>query len=194
MHIPEDDNILKRIRSGDKQLVNASLRDLYKLHFPFIASYVKKNNGTEESAADVFQDALIAFYKNALTDDFKLSCTIKTYLFSISRNLWLKQLRKAKREVALSEENIEVPIEESGLSILYENEREAAIAKLMGSLDPSCREVLKLYYFDRLKMKEIARILNLSNEQVAKNKKSACMKKLRSLVDRYPALKSIIRE
>ena len=42
------------------------------------------------------------------------------------------------------------------------------------------------FYYDRLRVKEIVERMGFSNEQVAKNTKSKCMKKLRELVEKEP--------
>ena len=45
-----------------------------------------------------------------------------------------------------------------------------------------CCSVLTLYYWDRKCMDEIATIMNYSNGDVAKNRKSLCIKELRRRV------------
>lgn len=53
------------------------------------------------------------------------------------------------------------------------------VVKEMG--DP-CKTVLNLYYWQRKSMREIAILMNYQNEQVAKNRKSKCMKTLKELL------------
>ena len=65
--------------------------------------------------------------------------------------------------------------------------------KLLESLGKDCKRVLVLYYYERLKMKEIAGIMNFANDQVAKNKKSSCLKKLKSIVSESPRMKDILK-
>ena len=42
-------------------------------------------------------------------------------------------------------------------------------------------KILKFFYYDKLSMKKIMAALNLASEQVAKNKKMKCLKRLRKL-------------
>jgi len=64
---------------------------------------------------------------------------------------------------------------------------------LLESLGGNCKRILVLYYFDRLKMKEIAEVMNFANDQVAKNKKSSCLKKLKAKISESPRLKDILK-
>lgn len=181
-HLLTNEKILSSLRSGDKVLVNQGFTALYQTCYDVVESFIEKNSGTKEQAADIFQDALIVFYGKVRDDNFELSCAVKTYIFSISRNLWLKELRKNKRYVTLNTDQDHIAIKEDSLDVLYQTEKEQQIANLIGQLDEGCQQILKLYYFDRLKMKKIAEIMNLSSDQVAKNKKSSCLKKLRNLL------------
>lgn len=181
-HLLTDEKILTHLRSGDKVLVNQGFTVLYETCYDIVESFIEKNNGTKAQVADIFQDALIVFYGKVREGDFTLTCAIKTYVFSICRNLWLKELRKNKRYVTLNTDQDHIAIKEDSLAVLYQTEKEQQIANLIGQLDEGCQQILKLYYFDRLKMKKIAEILNLSSDQVAKNKKSSCLKKLRNLL------------
>ena len=58
---------------------------------------VLKNNGTEEEAQDIYQDALIVFWEKVVKDELTLTAKISTYLYSICYNLWLKELDRKRR-------------------------------------------------------------------------------------------------
>src|ERR1700741_4892628 len=55
------------------------------------------NNGTSDDAKDIFQEAMIVLYEKARSGTFELSCQIKTYVYSVSRRLWLKRLQQVNR-------------------------------------------------------------------------------------------------
>ncbi len=170
-----------------------ALKQLYARIYPTIKSYIHKNNGSDEDAADIFQDAIIVFYEKVQSNQFRLSSSIRTYLYSVCKHLWLNKLRAQKKVVSLSKESEFISIDPLGSAILGSNERNEYLMNLLASLGKNCKRILILYYYDRLKMKEIAELMNFANDQVAKNKKSSCLKKLKSIVSESPRLKDILK-
>ena len=57
-----DEDILERIRKGDERAIDF----LYKKHYRMMVNMIIKNNGSEEEAKDIFQEALIVFWKKAI--------------------------------------------------------------------------------------------------------------------------------
>jgi len=53
-----DKAILEAIRNGE----DGVLMHLYKQVLPKIKNYILKNNGSEDDAKDIFQDAVVIFY------------------------------------------------------------------------------------------------------------------------------------
>lgn len=188
-----DEVLLAGLGTGNKIERDRLLRYLYTQHFPYIAAFITKNNGSDADAADIFQDAIIVFYEKVRLGDLSLNCAIRTYLYSVCRNLWMNRLRVKKRMVKIDELTNAIPIEPESLAIIQANERQEVIIKLMESLGPDCKKVLTLFYFDRLRMKEIAQQMSFANEQVAKNKKATCMKRIKALVLKAPVLKDILK-
>ena len=156
---------------------------MYKEYRGVIQNVVLKNNGDQQDAEDIFQDGIIVLYNQAKKPNFELNCAVKTYLYSICRNLWLKKLRKFNRVVELTDSiKQHVTIEESQLKTLEVTEEKEILAGYLDQLSEGCHKILKYFYFEKKKMAEIADLMDLANEQGAKNKKSMCMKKLRSLM------------
>lgn len=173
--------IIDELRSEDHYIRDKALRLIYKSMYPSIKNFILNNNGNYEDAADIFQDAIIVFYDKVRTLDFELNCTIKTYLYSVSKYMWLNKLKVNKRTVSFEEKLNEIeimPIEVESLEI---SDQQSEVIKMIEKLGSKCKDVLTYYYFDRLKMKQIAVKMNFSNEQVAKNKKSSCLKKLKEM-------------
>ncbi len=188
-----DEQILSGLTSEDKNRRNQMLKVLYTQHFSFIANFISKNNGTSADAADIFQDALIVFYEKAKTGNFTLNCTIRTFIYSICKNLWLNRLRNHKKQTTINDEISTIAIEPESLDVINTKERQKVIMQLIEKLGSDCQKVLTLYYFDRLRMKEIAEQMNFASEQVAKNKKAKCMQKLRAMILDSPRLKDILK-
>lgn len=106
--------LLEQMRNED----NTSFQRLYAAHFPNLAAYIRRNSGTYEDAEDVFQEAIVVVLNNVRNPDFELTSSLKTYLFAISRNIWLKRLRENKQRVVL---DFEVDILEAQLPSIEDN-------------------------------------------------------------------------
>lgn len=169
-----------------------ALKQLYIQLYPIIKSFIIKNNGTEEDAADIFQDGIIVFYEKVRLNQFQLTSSIRTYVYSVCKHLWLNKLRAQKKLTSLTEESESMTVEPLSLNIIGTKEKNAYLIKLLDSLGENCKQVLLYYYYDRLKMRQIADRMNFANEQVAKNKKSSCLKKLKSLVSNSAHIKDML--
>ena len=168
------------------------MRYLYRRYYRMIEQLILKNNGSAEAAADIFQDGLVVFYRKVREPNFRMTSAMGTFLYAICRNLWLMQLRKRKRETALTEVHEDtVAIGDDVFDYLQDTERSQWVADALGQLKEDCRQVLVYFYFDRLKMSEIMERMGYQSEQVAKNKKSRCMKRLRELVLAKPEAKEL---
>lgn len=163
---------------GLKKGADTAFRKMYVLHFNMIRYLVIKNSGREEDAADVFQDALLVLYEKLNQPDFVLTSSLKTFLYSVCRNLWLKRLEKSRRESFTDFEEYEPAAEEE-----EENDRSEEKAKLrrhLAALGEQCRKVLTLFYYFKKNMEEIAAELGYTNADNAKNQKYKCLQRLKA--------------
>ena len=179
-----DEEILINIRSFDRNRNDKAFLAIYKLCQDMVYSYILRNSGNEVEAEDIFQDGIIILYNQVKGKDIELTSKLSTYVFSICRNLWLKRLRKLKRHVTIEAEDVEnISIDGSILETIEESEQSSEVARLLNQLNEGCRKIILMYYYEKMKMNEISEILKFSSPQVAKNKKSGCMKKLRELAE-----------
>lgn len=171
----KDSEILEKISKGDEQ----ALDYLYKKYYRMMTNIVLKNNGTEDEAKDVYQEALLAFWQKAISGKLVLTSKISTFLYSICMNQWRKELERKSR---LSSE--EVDSEE--YQTHDAEERYKVVMQCISELGDTCKKILTYYYFDGLNMTDIAEKLNFANTDTAKTKKYKCKKKLDSLIkERY---------
>src|SRR5688572_1434850 len=87
-----DVQLLEQLKTGD----SASFQLLYKFYFPSVASYIKQNTGSKQDAEDIFQEAILVLLQKVRQPDFVLTSALKTYLYAVAKNLWLKRLRERK--------------------------------------------------------------------------------------------------
>lgn len=179
------------IRNGDSLV----LSQLYKMHYPRIASMVKSNSGSEDDARDLFQDAIMVLYTKSKNPDFNLSSSIYTFLYSVSRNLWLKKLRKLKGQGITIREDVELrdeSIESEQEELLLEARRQL-FRKKFRDLGDGCQDLLKLSMAGK-KIPEIVATLNLSSELYARQKKFKCKNQLTKLVQSAPEYHSLMQD
>src|SRR5690606_31067927 len=95
-----DDQFIAGLRSGDGEVLNA----LYKKYYNIVLKFIVNNSGSDEAAQDIYQETIIVLYENAQNPDFSLQCQLQTYIYSVAKRLWLKQLRKSGKLVLLKED------------------------------------------------------------------------------------------
>lgn len=166
-----DSEILSSIKKGDE----TALDYLYKKNYRMMTKMIINNSGTEDEAKDVYQEALIVFWQKSMGKDFVLTSKISTYLYSICKNLWRKELERKSR---FSDE------EKDGQEINnWEKEEKIRIVnECINQLGDTCRKILYYYYFDGLSMNDIAQKLGFANSDTAKTKKYKCKKDLDELI------------
>ena len=167
----KDSEILRRISRGDERVLD----HLYKKHYRMMTRIVLSNNGTEEEAKDVYQEALLAFWQKAVKGELVLTSKISTYLYSICLNQWRKELDRKSR---LSSEKVEGELYQQHDA----DERLKIVLQCIEELGDVCKKVLTYYYFDGMNMQEIAKKMKFANTDTAKTKKYKCKKKLDSLI------------
>ena len=167
----KDSEILERISRGDERMLD----HLYKKYYRMMTKIVLSNNGTEDEAKDVYQEALLAFWQKAASGKLVLTSKISTYLYSICLNQWRKELDRKSR---LSSEAVDGEEHQKH----DDKERLKIVMDCIGQLGDVCKKVLTYYYFDGLGMPDIAKKMNFANTDTAKTKKYKCKKKLDSLI------------
>ncbi|MBX7150888.1 sigma-70 family RNA polymerase sigma factor [bacterium] len=177
--VESDQKIIERIRQGDEKV----LVHLYHNNIMMVRKYILDNNGREEDAQDMLQDALIVLWENVAHGDFDLTSKISTYVYSVVRNKWLREINKRKigKTGAIDDHPLEAETIDALKSIINKEEYKVVL-ECIQQLGPTCKKVLTLFYLEEKGMEEIARALNFSNTDVAKAKKWQCKKELESLV------------
>ncbi len=166
-----DQEILERIKKGDE----SALDFLYKKNYKMMVNMIIKNNGTEEEAKDIYQDALLAFWQKAASGKLEMTSKISTFIYSICQNLWRKELDRKSR---LRNEQKDGIVSDS----FDVQERSKIINQCIGELGETCKKILYYFYFDDLSMDEIAEKLGFANADTAKTKKYKCKKELDKLI------------
>lgn len=170
--------VLKAIGNNEKAAIEA----VYKENFSLIQHFVVSNNGSEDDARDVFQEAMMVLYEKSRNPDFELTCQIKTYLYSVSRRLWLKKLQQSRR-IESQVENFDrvVPVEEDLEEHEKLNQQYLIMRTAMGKIGEPCKSLIEAFYVHRKNMHEIAGYFGYTNADNAKNQKYKCLVRLKKL-------------
>jgi len=170
--------LLEGLARSDKKAIEIIYRENYNM----VQSLIINNSGSTDDAKDIFQEAMIVLYEKVRSGTFELNCLIKTYVYSVSRRLWLKRLQQMNRYVPAIE-NLQdtVPVEEE----VEENERInsefQAMEKAISSLGEPCKSLLEAYYLEKKSMQEIALFFGYTNAENAKNQKYKCLVRLKKI-------------
>lgn len=153
-------------------------RELYEDCFPKIISHIKANSGNKADAEDIFQQALLVLI--CKYSSFKISGynELNGLVFGISKKLWLQRLAEINRSKA-SAEAINADLfylpGKSEQPDIYQELKQAR-----SKLGTACKNLLDLYYFEKLSWEEISFKLGYKNAASAKNQKYKCLNKLRN--------------
>ncbi len=171
-------SLLQGLANGDKKTVEA----IYKDHFNTIQSLIINNNGSSDDAKDIFQEALIVLYEKVRSGSFELNCQIRTYLYSVSKRLWLKKLHHASRFMPAGDDlEPTIPVDDE----IEEHEKRDAefemMEKAISNLGEPCKSLLEAFYLKKQNMQVIAADFGYTNADNAKTQKYKCLMRLKKI-------------
>ncbi len=169
-----DSELLSGLASQDERI----LRAFYSKFFHQVRRYVLSNNGSDEDARDLFQDVLLVLFQKVRKVDFKLTCALATYIYSVARFLWLKELNKRKWISYQEVNQEEVADIDADIGMINEkNERLLFFRQCFDKLSEACRKVLTLFN-EGLSISEITKAMGYTSEQHTKNRRYRCKQSL----------------
>ena len=173
-----DQEILDQIKS--KSNPNQAISQLYSQHYGMLEHLILTNSGQAEDAADIIQEAMLVVVKMIRNEKFRGESSLKSFLYSICKNLWINELRKRKSNQYKNEqyENEKSQIDLSVVEEIQQMENLRFVMNLFETLGEKCKQVLTLFYFEELSMRDICEKLAFSSEQVLRNKKYKCLQSL----------------
>ena len=125
---------------------------------------------SREEAEDVVQDTIIKVWNNR--DRWQEIDSIEAYCLTICRNLSLDVLRKKDNQLQSIEEEDVLASQQSTQNLqeaIIQKDRLQLIRQLVDALPEKQRSCMQLRDFEGKSYKEIATILNISEEQVKVN-------------------------
>jgi RNA polymerase sigma factor (sigma-70 family) len=169
---------------GLKSKDNKAYEVLYKFHYPSVRNFIVKNNGSEDDAKDIFQETLLVLLEKVPKEDFNLTSSLKTYIFAISSNLWLKRLRDSNKIV-----RTEVDVYEKYLSDYEEAEKEInehntnRALNVFRFITNKCVTLLRAIFYNGKDIDTITKEFGYTNKHNAQNQKFKCLEQARRGTD-----------
>ena len=170
--------------------INRPVRYLYEHYYEDAATAIRLKGGTDEDAADIFQESVIILLEKVRLGNFRGDSSLGTFLQAIARNLWLTELRSRKRRNAreeryqAGEDRMASPTE----PVDFNPSGKMNLQRIILQLGDTCQKILRGVYYENRKMRDLLHDFGFANEQVLRNRKAKCMKKLRELFAEDPSL------
>lgn len=171
-----DLEFIEGLRTGNE----AALKALYKRYYNIVLKIVVNNSGSSEAAQDIYQETIIVLFENVQKPNFELNCQLQTFVYSIAKRLWLKQLRNNGYLTKLNNDDHEmVDVSEE---ITDHLQKEANLQKMAISLEElgePCKTIIKDFYIHHLSMDAISEKFGYTNSDNAKTQKYKCLQRLK---------------
>lgn len=189
-----DTELVANLRSGSK--MEESVKAIYRSYFDSLSWYVMNNSGSRQDAEDIFQEVIISFIELVQKGKFRGESSIKTFLFSLNRHVWLNELKRRGRAMAREEkfEKNQAIIQLDVSHTVEDREAKAQMMQLVSALGETCRKILTMFYYENMPVKAMLEFLDYENEQVIRNRKYKCLKQLEQMITQNPSLKQQLKK
>ena len=169
--------LIRRMKQGEELAFDIFVHKYYRE----ILSYCGYRCPDKGYAEDIVQETFLRFF--ARLSGYRYEGKTKNYLYTIAWNL-CKNFYKKKKELPLEDDVLEW--QSSAIeNPLKQTEDIVLLEKALQELSEEFRDVIVLFYFQNMKLSEIAKILNLGLPLVKYRLKSA-KKKLEQIIGEYP--------
>jgi len=159
------------------------IKYMYSSYFDYLRLFIIQNKGNEQDAQDIFQEVLVSFINLVKQQKFRGESSIKTFLYSMNRNMWYNELKKRGKTKIRESKHEQMATDETSLvSTLEQRETFHQLITIMNALGEDCKKILLLFYYENYSMKDLLSQLKYENEQIVRNKKYKCLKKLEEMI------------
>ncbi|MCI8319638.1 MAG: sigma-70 family RNA polymerase sigma factor [Dorea sp.] len=138
-----------------------NFEDIYDRFFKDVYLFVLTMSGDPAAAEDITQETFFKVLKEV--DNFKGTCSVKSWLCQIARNLYIDDFRRRKKFQEAREKLSDGSPEEEGTeTAVVRREEVISIYKALHCLDEPYKEVFSLRMLGELTYKEIGDIFDKS--------------------------------
>lgn len=182
MQIISDKSLIDQLRNEDA----GAFEQLYQRYHPSIATYITQHSGTTADAEDIFQETMIVFLQKTRQADFVLSSSLKTYLFAIARNLWLKRLRDNKLVPVDDLEKYGSASEGLNFELQRPPDNAEKVILWLEKVTANCQRILKAIFFYKEPMVSLMKKMGWKNKHTAANQQYKCIQQVKKEKNKTP--------
>jgi RNA polymerase sigma-70 factor (ECF subfamily) len=136
-----------------------NIEEIYEEYFETVNKYLFCLTHNKEISDDLTQETFCRAVENI--NAFRNECKISVWLCQIAKNLWYNELKKNKKMDHIDDEHISmIPSKGDVENDVISNSNKLELYKRLQKLDKQTREVVYLRITGELSFKEIADILN----------------------------------
>ncbi len=146
-----------------------------------VVRLVVNNGGDIDDAKDIFQESIIILYNNVCSGTFELNSKLKTYIYAVCRNLWLKKLTKKGIYSNIDDLEEKIAVEDDIESHKERDKQFIMMENALEKLGEPCKTIIKDFYIHDLTMQDICEKFGYTNTDNAKNQKYKCLQRLKRL-------------
>lgn len=172
-----DTELTSLLRKNDA----TAFKRLYKQSFPVVAAYVLQNNGSDQDAEDIFQEAIVILVQNLKKPDFLLTAAPTTYLYSVARNQWLKRLRDNKPFAIAYEEDLHGDMLLETATSPPALAHQGLLHSLLMRITNHCRHLLIKIFLKNEPMERLMKHMGWKNKHTAANQKYKCLEQAKKV-------------
>jgi len=179
-NIHADQRYITGLINNDAAVIN----EIYKRCAGKVKSWISFNSGSEDDAADIFQEALLDVYRQGKYKSLQLSCPFEPYILLICKRKWLNEIKKRSILPVTNSEDDLLHIGEDTFACADELEKQEQQSKLFFSafekLGERCKEIIS-WSMKGEAQEKVAETLGVTYGYLRK-KKSECMAALIKMV------------
>ncbi len=178
--------LLNQLRNNDQ----AAYLQLYRDYYPACCRFILRNSGNRQDAEDMFQETLLVLIHKLRVENFQLQSELKTFLFAVNRNQWLKKLRSRRMQLTpeLLEESALLPETPPDLEIHPEQPANSWIQRLFENITGHCVVLITQIFLKQQEPDALIKELGYKNAHSFQNQKYKCINQLRKAGKNLSAL------
>lgn len=160
----------------NRQMVQSAY---YGLREPFCNWIGNMGKLTIEEKIMYYHDAFSITFENAVQQKVNFQKTsVKTYLFSVGRNLYLADLRKQGRKLPIDDYAENLEIDEA---LIAKRDKILHMEHALNQMGEPCKSIILDFYFHKVNMQAIAAKFGYQHDGIARNKKYKCLQTLKQI-------------
>jgi RNA polymerase sigma factor (sigma-70 family) len=177
-----DKDLLEKLKTRDSEAIYL----VYEKYYPVIKKMIVENSGSSDEAKDIFQETVIIMMQNIKNPGFELHSSIKTYIYSISKNLWLKKIRDSKKVLVVADDlNNYLEVEED-VTAMDEISKSKYVRWLISKVPVHCQRIVKYIYFFKYSVETVAGKMGYNSTHTASSMKYKCLQQMKEVTKINP--------